>query len=100
MERPSPEALPGWYTALTQRAHAELPDQDLKDCLAYVDSLRRQRDRLLSQLAKARVENRPAGMTILDRFDAALTYLEEQNRAGVDAVPVNEVARRLNGREA
>lgn len=98
MEQADP--MPGWYTALAQRADAAVPDQDLKDCLAYVDSLRRQRDRLLTDLARARVESRPVGLTILDRFDAALTYLEEMQRAGVDLVPVNEVARRLNGREA
>ena len=105
MNQPVPsqqEALPPWYAVLSLRANADVvPDQDLKECLDYVDSLRRQRERLLADLATARI-NKPASLPILDRFEAVLGYVSAALAdAPLEAVPyLQGVAARLNGRES
>ena len=101
-DQPVPrEALPHWYAVLSLRANADVvPDQDLKDCLAYVDKLRRENHRLLGDLTQARTRTVAPGAVILDRFEAVLNYVSAALAdAPLEAVPyLQGVAARLNGR--
>lgn len=96
------EPMPAWWTSLHMRAaDATLPDQDLVDCLAYIDKLRRERDRLFTQLCNERSARTAPAAVLLDRVEAVLAYLSA--RLGDDistetAALISEVTGRISGR--
>lgn len=94
MNPPSTDAMPSWYVPLSLRAFAaELPDQDIRACLEYVDKLRRERDRLLTQLTALRATREAPGTVLLDRVEAVLDYLGEQ----LLTVETSEAGRLITG---
>lgn len=107
MTTPAPETaknepLPAWWVNLQLRAFdPTLPDTDLVECLKYIDSLRRQRDRLIAQLSDSRAARTAPGPVLLDRVEAVLGYLSA--RLGDDistetAALISEVTGRISGR--
>lgn len=93
------EPMPAWWTSLQLRAaDVTLPDTDLVNCLAYIDRLRRERDRLITQLTAERSVRTAPGPVLLDRVEAILTYLNNRIEDGAHYVPISEVTGRISGR--